>query len=397
MATKIKFDGSDLNKEPNIEENINKEITEIKEEPKKKTTTKKKNPPKEKPSLTTEEIYAQKKIGNVDMLSTQSQEKERMKMNFNNFLPKLNIDLNNIVISDSLNELEKFQNLDVIFNSQPTFEVPLAQSCYTVFMDALKYSDIDTISNSSLDEYHTTLKLYQITYNHIQATTLGKITFDQFLSCTSFFDLQSLFYGLHMQTFPGKTKFDFRCGHCKEKFSSEIPNDTLVFSKDDTIFERFDKIRKTSRNINEIIQGNLLNQTNRICLDQSKTIIDLRIPSLKLHLNTLASIPPSETEKTDDAYTLLFIKNMYLLNVPESLDKDQPIYYQITDDNKKLEAIKHFGVADAKQLGSAIDDWTGKYKVEYKIPNMICPNCGKSLGELSVDMENVLFRLMLSQ
>lgn len=359
-----------------------------------KRTTKKTN------SLSAREIMTQKESSNPtrEMMTTRHDAKTEMKLQINELLPNITIDLNNITISDSLNSLDKQENLDVLFNSKPTFQVSLPQSCYTAYMEALKYVDIDAISNSTMDEYNTTLKMYQIIYNRIQATSIGNISFDTFCECTSFFDLQSLFYGLHMQTFPGTTKFDFTCIHCKHKFSQDIPNDSLIFSKDEAIFDRLNEVANNADTPDKVKSGSLLAETERVCLDQSKTIFDIRIPSLKNQLELLHNTPSNKLEEmADDLATLLFIKNVYVLNVPETIEKKTPIYYPVTSQASIINILKQLSINDSKQLSKAIEKWTDRYKTEYRIPSFKCPSCKEDLGHMPIDMENVLFRLMLSQ
>lgn len=417
MAKKVQFNTSDLFNNQNESEMVNsnqdmidamekarQEIQNEKKNASKPKTTKssssKSNTTKASKTLTNKEIIEQNEQANFkpEFMTGKHFIVNEMKAKVNEILPNMNIDLNNIIISDSLDSLEKHTNLDLVFNSKPTFQVPLPQSCYTVYVEALKYADIDAIKNSTMDEYHTTLKMFQIVHNRIQATTLGAISFDTFIECTSFFDLQNIFYGLHMQTFPGKTSFSFQCANCNHEFDLDIPNDSLFFVKDDKIFERFDEVARNSETVEEVMKGSLISKHQRVCLEQSKTIIDIRIPSLKNQLDILKNTPSNVIkEESNNLATLLFIKDVYLLNVPETLDKGKPVYYKITGQNEIINVLKMLSLNDSKQLSKAVDDWTNQYKMEYRIPSFNCPKCGKDLGTLTLDMENVLFRQMLSQ
>lgn len=417
MAKKINFNDDDLIEtvESSADQDMLKAMEnakkELKEEKEGKTTKKEKEitkktnntPTKRKSSntLSAREILTQKDASKPEMNPLNMNAKHEvvtdMKVQINNLLPNINIDLNNITISDSLNSLEKHTNLDLVFNSKPTFQVALPQSCYTTYMEALKFSDIDAITNSTMDEYHTTLKMYQIIHSRIQATSIGSISFETFCECTSFLDLQNLFYGLHMQTFPGDTSFDFKCIHCKHAFTHNIPNDSLIYSKDEKIFERLEEVAKNSDTPQKVKEGSLLAEHKRICLEQSKTIVDIRIPSLQDQLDLLKSVPAEKMqEMSEDLATMLFIKGVLVLNVPETLEKKSAIYYPINGIKNQINILKQLSINDTKQLATAIDEWTDKYKTEYKIPNFKCPSCKKDLGDMPVDMEAVLFRVMLS-
>lgn len=391
-----------LNNEEN--ENLNNKNEDIEPTKKKNTTTTKKrtnNTTKEK-KLTPKEVMEQRgelKKNNNDILIMSERQNivNDMKLKFNEVISGMNIDLNNIVISDSLNSMEKHTNTDIVFHSKPTFEVPLSQSCYTAYLEALVYDDINSIIRSTGDTYSVTLKTYQTIYNKIQATTVGKLNFETFIECTSFFDLPSLYYALHMQTFPGTTNFTFECVHCNHQFSQDIPNDSLVFSRDEAIFERLDKVRREADNVDYILKNSLLSQNKRVCLNNSKMILDIRIPSLKTQLDILKETPSEEyKELADDLSILLFLKNVFMLNVPETLHKNTPVYYPIKGNIPIINVIKQLTISDSKQLSKIIEEWSDQYKVEYKIPSFKCPSCGKELGDMPVDMENTLFRQMLN-
>jgi len=410
MATKIKTNPEDLVPNGNINNEMQQELLNAKEalNSENKTNTKKKTSSKtntkKNKSLTTEEIMFQKTDGKpaIDPKygpSTTNDIISGMKAKFNDVISAMTIDLNNITLSDDMNVMEQHQNLDIVFHSKPTFEVVLCQSCYTAYMEALLYSDIESIIESTGDNYSVTLKTYQTIHEKMQATTIGSFNFDTFLKCTSFFDLSSLYYALQMQTFPGTSKFDFKCIHCEHKFSRDIPNDSLVFSRDDNIFERLDDVRNEATSPEYVIQNSLVSKYQRICLNNSKTIVDIKIPTLKDQLDLLRvnSTNKNKLLSDNDIATLLFIKGVYVISVPETLAKGKPYYYPIIGPSAITNIIKQLSVADSRQLSKAIEEWTDKYKVEYRIPSFKCPKCGKELGKMPVDMESLVFRLMLEQ
>ena len=206
MATRIKNSSADMI--PNEMENeLNAMIEDEnnsneKKESEKKTTTKKSTTTKKKTNSV--EIKEEKKIienkdnknsnnnltvGQIEAVSARNEIVKNYKEKYNEIIKNITVDLNNIKISDSLNSMEKHTNMDIIFNSKPVFEVHLAQSCYSAFMSSLKLPEIYALTQSSLDNFNSRLRLYQTIYNKISNTSIGKMSFDTFTELTSFFDL----------------------------------------------------------------------------------------------------------------------------------------------------------------------------------------------------------------
>jgi hypothetical protein len=100
-------------------------------------------------------------------------------------------------------------------------------------------------------------------------------------------------------------------------------------------------------------------------------------------------------ENNDVIGTMLFIKNMLILDVEELKRTGQPRYYPVTDKNQMVSIIRRLEVLDAKALGDAIEARASKYAIDYKIRNFTCSKCGNDIGEIPVDMETLLFTQIL--
>lgn len=408
MANRIKNSSADMI--PNEMEN---ELNAMMEDetntnvPEKKTT--KKAPTKRKSSSTTQSVEIKNEkpshevapavpstngttIGQIEAVSARNEIVKGYKEKYNDIVKNITVDLNNIKISDSLNSMEKHTNMDIIFNSKPIFQVHLAQSCYSAFMSSLKLPEIYSLTQSSLDNFNSRLKLYQTIYSKIKNTSIGKMSFETFTELTSFFDLGTLMYGIYQMTFPGSTSIDITCGHCKQEFNAKIPNDSLIFSKDEDIFKRYDDISRNAKTVQDVIGNSLLSVNERVLLDDSKIIVDVRFPSLKDHLDTLRLVPSNQVDSKADALAkLLFIKSVMVLNVPATVQTGEPQYYPITDYNEIIKIIDELSVSDSKQLGNAMEDKFSKYNVQFRIKSFKCPKCGSDIGDIDVDMENLLF------
>jgi hypothetical protein len=101
-------------------------------------------------------------------------------------------------------------------------------------------------------------------------------------------------------------------------------------------------------------------------------------------------------EEMDDVIgTMLFLKNLFVLDIKELQRTGTPKYYPITDKNQLVNIIRNLEVADAKALGDAIGERSDKYAINYQIKDFKCGKCGNDVGEIPVDVETLLFTQIL--
>lgn len=310
-------------------------------------------------------------------------------------LDNLVIDLNEIeIVSEPT--LSKVDDYDLMLNDSATYQVVCNQSYYVAFMESLKFGDITAITNSTLDEYNYRSKIYRTIYKKMQNTSLGSISYKDFLRITSFYDVQTLLFGLYQQTFPGKTEFDIKCKHCKEKSTVSIDNDSLISVKDENIYGQIQTILKSVTKPDEALKNSILSKTMRIVLPKSKVIIDIRTPSLKDHLDILGMVKPEVLEEQSQLIILmLFIKSLFMISTKDTLESGKPKYYEIKDINAISRLINDLHPDDHKYLSSKIAERMEKYQIEYKVSSFPCPKCQKEVGDIPVDMEDLLFRKIL--
>lgn len=389
----------------NLEQDALNEINEALaeptiDEPVKKSTTKKKNTGKQPLSANNALMEDDTSIFKTEKeskgTSVTKEYKQNLKINDDsNFLDNIIINIDQIDIIEK-SEIEKSENFQFILNGKPTYQVVASQSCYSAFVEPLKMSDINAITNSTMDAYQSRLKLYQTIWGRINTTSLGKLNFQDWLKITSFFDINTIMYGLYMQTFPGNTEFQVRCKHCEKSVEIKINNDTLISAKDDNIFKRMEEIRNSITTPDEALEHSLLSVYKRIILPDSKIIIELQTPSLKNHLELLASVDPKKIEDYQDYLTsMLFIKNAFMLDVKETKRTGVAKYFVLDSRGDKFNMLRNLSVTDMRKLSNEMYDNVNKYAVDYKIRSFKCSNCGKEVGDIPIDVEELLFQQIL--
>jgi hypothetical protein len=310
-------------------------------------------------------------------------------------LQNISIDINNIEFTEK-SPLEKIDDIDFILNGKPTFQTVANQSAYIAHMESIRLADINSLTNSSGDIYATKQKLYKTIHSKINTTSVGSIEFKTWLKVTSFYDLPSLMYGIYCQTFPGDTTFEINCRHCHENTDVIVNNNTLISVKDEETYSKLNEIINNSKKPEDLLNNSIVNKYSRSVLPVSKILVDIQTPSLWNHLELLASVDKRTIGELEDVIgTMMFIKNIFVLDMKELKRTGKPKYYPITDKNQIISILRNLEVFDAKALGDAIAQRSDKYAIGYKIQNFKCGKCSQDVGEIPVDVEQLLFSQIL--
>ena len=317
----------------------------------------------------------------------------RVKTKQEEFLEKITVDLQSIEIVNNNDIISAQDSIDFILNGEGTYQVIAPQSCYVAFVESLNNADISAITNSTLDVFNSRRKLYQTVWSKINTTSLGKLSFENFLKITSFFDLDTLLYGIYVQTFPGETDFNIKCHNCNGNSTVKINNDSLISIRNDDIYKHFDEITESVTSAKDVYLKSLISKVERIILPKSKIIVDIKIPTLQDHLNILGSIKDKDKaqELEDIVNTLIFIKDLYCMDVKATKESNKAIYFPINERTRLVSILSNMQVEDFKYLNNKITERAEKYSIEYKIKSFKCPKCHREVGDMPVDIERLLF------
>ena len=343
-----------------------------------------------KGTVSVEDNKALKESDAVEFAKTQIPTKPHS-VNPEDFLKNLTVDLNNIDVVDE-NPLNKFKNFNFIMNRKSKTQVIALQSGYLAYVEGYNYDDINALVNSSLDDYGNQLLLCQTVFNSINNSSIGQVSFDKWCELTSYYDLDSFLYGNYLETFPGDTTFTVKCGTCGKEVEVKVNNDTLITARNGETRELVNDILATENNSATTVKNSILNTSKKIFLPDSKVVITYKLPSIKKHLNLLASINAKAKDKNQHVLTfLLFIEDLLMLDLESSLNAGSPKYNRIIDNSERTRIIKHFTYNDAKLLSDSINDLINKYQVNFSIKSFTCSACGNPTGDVPVDMESLLF------
>lgn len=311
-------------------------------------------------------------------------------------LSNIKVDLNNIEISNGgMIDIQRTENL---FNAKPTKHVVCCQSAYTAQISALKSREITNLTESDSDYYTYRKKITQIAHSHIESTSIGKINYPTFSKITSFYDFETILYGIYCQTFPENNNYRVKCPaqDCGKVVTAMTHNNQLVETRGkENVFERVNEVIASVKNEKDCLEKSTVHKLKRVILDETKIIADICIPTIHDYIEGILNrVTPQMAEDYSVSLGLsLFISKLFIPDLAKLKETGKLTYFEIDD---KIKIIKYIGDVlsyyDSLQLSDEINDFTERYRVTYSLKNVTCPHCGHVIEEIPLDMEELLFR-----
>lgn len=315
-------------------------------------------------------------------------------------LDKININLNDIVIQDSVSDLLISAVSKDIFTKASTTQVFAAQSAYTAEMTELKSSEVDILANSSIFEYEAELKRLKVIFNHIANTSIGKFDYTTWTKITSYDDLESFIFGIYCETFPYVNNYKVKCGNpeCQQNYEIKVSNKDLInISGDLEEFKNRFNILKNIKNPQELLQKSLVPLKVRTICNESKVIFDYRLPSIDAYLEKIVKNikPYASDENYAEILILTYLERIFLPNIKEFKESGTLKYIQVdvtpANIGRIMKILKDLSVKDKIDLISAIENFVKKYKIQYAIKDAVCPSCGKHEEKIEIRMTDLVF------
>ena len=374
--------------------------TPLQQEPIQKQPVKRGRPPKN--SLQSAKAAMLDSFATEEPISDFEKERNIDGIKLDDVLKNVKIDVNKVKIVDK-SIVERFTNANIKINGRPTFEVVCNQSGYVAHVESLKYSDLSALENSTGGLYAQKQRIYKTIYNKINSTSLGDLTYEQFLKITSLFDIPSLEYGVYCQTFKTESEFTVVCPHCEKPSDIKVNNKELLVYKDQNAFDNVQNILGSVSLPDDAMKNAAVNIRNRILLPESKMMIDIKLPTLYKYLEIIGSVNPNMFEEVENIVGLMiFIDKVFKLDVNKLIETGEVEYYEIKyeeDGSRDLKRereeiakiISDLELDDSLAIQLEIKILTNLYSIEIGLKGFNCPKCGKFMDKRILDIEETLF------
>jgi len=344
--------------------------------------------------ITDESIEREVKIDLYEDLETTDMAEEIMKEE-----PKASKRKAKVIDIDGLHivnktEMDKEKDLrNALFGNKAAYQIIAAQSGYTAKVLPLVHKDILNILNEKANRFERQKSLYRVIWEKIHDTSIGKMSFEQWLRHTSVEDLETFYYGVYASTFPDSGSFRFKCPSCGKEHDYKVYNDNLVKTTDRPKMKKLiELISRESISMDTMQKLSLIGKNQGIQLTDSGLVFELRTPSLLDLLEILRTVPEKTIDR--DAESIVYMLYVNQVGVP-TLDKTG--YFM---ENKKpniLRIIDNLGIDDANEFKDAVDARIDENRITYSLKNIKCVECQTEIKDVPLSIENILFTLIFEK
>lgn len=334
-------------------------------------------------------------------------------------LKKFNPNPDEIVIEDLETMNQDFQKAYIesrnnLLSAPRAVRVPFLMSGYHADMSAFSHSDTTGLSRqlSNGDYLQRFEFIINTIYEHILSTSVGDISFEEWIKITKMPDLESGYFGLHHATWPGIQKYRIRCFSCNGSFSLDVDNDDLAYISGKFVREQ-DVKTIMSGNDSAIRKTLLWKKANpekplRHRTNDTKIVFEFSIPSIEDYINTLRALQSSD--KFEDIANIEDPSSPefpFLRVYPYINRVAFPIIRTSQDDETKkivnyrgsysreivVGAVNNLSSAEFDGLfeGQDVVDIINMNSIRYAIKPTKCPHCNSNIRAVPVNLQNTFF------
>jgi hypothetical protein len=302
------------------------------------------------------------------------------------------IDISNLTVV-SKNEMDKERDLrQALFNNKAAFQIVAVQSGYMAKVSPLVHKDIVNILYGNLGRYEYKKSVYKTIHEKMFDTSIGKMSFDEWLKYTSVEDMETFYYGVYSSTFPNEGNFRYTCSKCGVEHDYKVNHANLIKTTDRDHMKRLiEDVSLNSTSLEKMREFSLVGKGEAIQLSESQLIIELKTPSLFDSLEILRTVP----EKTIDKDTISVTNMLYINRV--LIPSKESAYTEEVGKTSILRIIDGLPINDANELQNAVFERVDKNRITYSIKNIKCVECAHEEKEIPISIEDILFTLIFEK
>jgi hypothetical protein len=304
------------------------------------------------------------------------------------------VDISNLTVINKT-EMDKERDLrQALFNNKAAFQIVAVQSGYMAKVSPLVYKDYVNMLNGNLGRYEYKKAIYKTIHEKMFETSVGKLSFDEWLRYTSVEDMETFYYGVYASTFPNDGSFRFTCPECGEEHDYKVNHNNLIKTTDrDHMKKLIEKVSAYSVSIEKMKEFSLVGKGEAIQLSDSGLIIELKTPSLLDSLEILRTV----SEKTIDKDAISVTNMLYINKILIPSKENFGAYAEENNKTAILRIIDNLPIDDANEIQNAVYDRVDKNRITYSIKNIKCIECGHEEKDIPISIEEILFTLVFEK
>jgi hypothetical protein len=291
-------------------------------------------------------------------------------------------------------EIDKERDLrNALYGNKAAYQIVAAQSGYMAKVLPLVHKDIINILRENVNRFEHQKSLYKVIWDKINDTSVGKMTFEEWLRNTSVEDIETFYYGLYASTFPNEGSFRYTCPACGAEHDYKVNHGNLIKTTDkDHMKELINRVSRDAITKEKMREFSLIGKTQAIELSVSSLVVELRTPSLFDLLEILRTVPEKTINR--DAESIVYMLYVNKVFIPS---KDGVGYYEETAKPAILRIIDNLPIDDANEFKDSVDERVDENRITYSLKNIKCSECGHEVKDIPLSIENLLFTVIFEK
>lgn len=234
---------------------------------------------------------------------------------------------------------------------------------------------------------------WSLIYSKIVDTSIGKMSFDEFLNNVAQMEYDVLVYGILCASYPEKDKFPLRCPKCGTQFEHEYDIRTLLRAENmsEKLMETVAHVVDCSvreEDAKECHEESLLNQDLVIKLPESGYIFNLGVQTAHDFIeNSVDAIDRLDQKYSQSAIIGSAVRRIFIE------DPEDGEYFEIDDTEDIIETIYSLQNTDLVVLGKKIGELVDGMSFEFGLMNVDCTNnkCRQHTNAVPIEIDTILF------
>jgi hypothetical protein len=255
------------------------------------------------------------------------------------------------------------------------------------------YELLTLLTNDRENPVESQRNKWSLLYSKVLDTSIGKLTFDEFLNNVAQMEYEVLVYGVLCATYPEDDNFPLNCPKCKTRFTHNYQVRSLLRAEE--ISEKMMEAIQhtvdcsyTQEDAKRCHEECLLNNVETIKLPQSGYLFTLGVQSAQEFIETsLEAIIDLDEKYNQSAILASAVKAVYVQ------DPDDGEYYVLEDQMDIIETIFSLFDRDLLVLGQKIGKLVEGMSYSFGLMDITCsnPRCRQHTNTVAVELEDILF------
>ena len=260
--------------------------------------------------------------------------------------------------------------------------------------------EMSTIFKTMVDNETDWMKVYQFAFEHTVNTSIGKLSYDQFVAYVAPADVETILHGIYEISEPGERKIQVMCGigdgGCGAPYEVKIDTSTLP-SIDKLPQESKDRIAEIIKARNDIQKAKAIQMASptmnvKVCQLDDRY---LYIRPTTGHMIIERTDRLIDIQEAYGPFIVLLIMYVEKITISYQVREDvKPETMDLTDIDIICEELKTITDEDLEAIKSIIANDINDFEpVRYSLKGQFtCPNCGLTKTEIDCQISDLIFQ-----